>query len=202
MDITPRDLAALTFAAEQYALPAELWALVLDAPERVGRRRAAALERAGYVRRPRLLNRSWVVPTPAGLRFAGLPYAPWSPVGWRLEHVAACARLRLHLVAEHPGSTWESDRALRHYWSVPERKLARVRVGDGALVLDGGRRVGIELELTRKAAHRYAPAVADVDPRVAEVWWFTPSPGWLYRLLQDTPASVPQLVRSLPEGVV
>jgi hypothetical protein len=201
VDITPRDLAALTFAAEQYALPVELWSRVLGAPERVGRRRAAVLERAGYVQRQRLLNRAWVVPTPAGLRFAGLPYSPWAPAGWKLAHTEAVARLRLHLERAHAGVRWESERAIRHYWSVPERKLARVRVADGALELADGRRIGVELELSRKAMHRYGPAVADSDPRVAEVWWFTPDPEWLQRVLAEIPAPCPQVVLPLPEGV-
>jgi hypothetical protein len=215
VEVTSRDAATLRFAGDQYAIPTDVYRVVLGRAraepgtppggptERVARRRADRLAAAGLARRERILGVAWLIPTRRGLEFAGLPYDPWEPVGWKLAHVAAVARLRLALEAAYPGSTWRSERAIRHYWQAPERKGARVRIPDGALALVSGAMIGIELELHPKAAHRYGPIVADVDPGLDEVWWFTTVPGWLERtLLGVSGSAIAQRVQPIPEGVI
>ena len=46
---------------------------------------------------------AWVVPTAAGLAFAGLPYLPWRPAYGRLAHVHAVSVVRLALEVAAPG---------------------------------------------------------------------------------------------------
>jgi hypothetical protein len=168
----------------------------------VARKHAARLERAGLANRRTVLGRPWLVPTRAGLGFAGLDYERWEPVGWKLAHLAAVARLRMDLEAHHPTATWESERAIRARW---HGTGARVRIPDGAVTMADGRRVAVEVELHRKARHRYAPIVAEQDPAWDEVMWFT-RPGdvdWLEAVLAELPkpARPVHRVTTLPEGV-
>jgi hypothetical protein len=168
----------------------------------LARRHAARLERAGYASRQTVLARPWLVPSKAGLTFAGLDYAAWQPVGWKLAHLATVARLRLNLEASVPGARWESERAIRARW---HGTGARVRIPDGAVTLADGRRVAVEVELHRKAARRYGPICQDQDPAWDECMWFT-RPGdvdWLEAVLAEVPkpARPVHRVQALPEGV-
>jgi hypothetical protein len=140
----------------------------------------------------------WLVPTRKGLHYAGLEFAAWSLAGWKAAHLAAVCRMRLHLERQYPGAGWESERQCRARW---HGTGARVRIPDGILG-QPGRRIGIEVELHRKAAHRYEAILADLDPELAEVWWFVGGRDvvWLGRVLADIPCAVPQRVVELPEG--
>jgi hypothetical protein len=64
-----------------------------------------------------------------------------------------------------------------------------VRIPDGILGRPG-RRIGIEVELHRKAAHRYDGILADLDPELSEVWWFCRLSDLPW--LRDTLAAVPR----------
>ena len=54
-------------------------------------RRLGRWERAGWAERRRLLGQTWVLPTRAGLRLAGLEFDPWTPALDRLAHHHAVA---------------------------------------------------------------------------------------------------------------
>jgi hypothetical protein len=198
--MTERDLRALRFAGEQYAVPmatvADLIAPGLRAGAQVARRTAGRLEALGYADRRPLLGQAWLTPTRAGLRAAGLPYRVLVPPEGQLEHVATVARLRLHLAAAYPGATWESERSIREHWGG-----TRVRRADGAL-WQPGTGIGIEVELHVKRPERYAGIVHDTDPGWSAVWWFTPAA--LVPLLTDrlaTAGGTAHRVYPLPEGV-
>jgi hypothetical protein len=128
---TARDGAALAWIGEQFGVRADVAALVLanysQRSEPLSRRTVRVQldrwERAGLILRQRLYGRSWVVPTSAGLAFAGLPYTPWRPAYGRLAHVHAVSVVRLALEAEHPG--------LRERW-ISERARERERRAQGA----------------------------------------------------------------------
>jgi hypothetical protein len=128
----------------------------------------------------------WLVPTRRGLRYAGLEYDTWSLVGWKGDHVAGVARLRLALLRLYPGAVWTSERAIRSRWA---NSGARVRFADGQLDLPDGRCVGVELELHRKKRFEYAGIGRDVDPAFDEVWWFCPAADreWLADVLDEIP---------------
>jgi hypothetical protein len=180
-------LAVLRFAVEQFALPMAMVAELVRrgddvtsqaVAERVARRLAARLEAGHYTRRVSVAGQTWMVPTGLGLALGmaegqSLPYAIWHPVGWKLEHVATVARLRLALVDAFPGSSWESERAIRRRW---HNTGARVRHADGGLHLPSGAAAGIEVELHTKRQSLYDGIVGDVDPAwSAGCWWFAPA---------------------------
>lgn len=118
--LTARDGAALAWIGEQFGVRTDVAALVIanhsQRSEPLSRRTVRVQldrwERAGLVLRQRLYGRSWVVPTSAGLAFAGLPYTPWRPSYGRLAHVHAVSVVRLALEAAAPGLAWISERAL------------------------------------------------------------------------------------------
>jgi len=207
--LTERDLRVLTWVGEMYAVDLDVLAELVArwSPGRVAdgsrgplaRSQAGRLERAGVASRRTVLGRPWLVPSRRGLEFAGLPYAAWEPVGWKLDHLAAVARLRLELETGY--TSWESERAIRARW---HGSGARVRIPDGAVTLPDGRRVAVEVELHRKARHRYGPIVAEQDPRWDECMWFV-RPGdvaWLSSVLEDVakPARPVHRVATLPDG--
>jgi hypothetical protein len=210
--LTERDLRVLTWVGEQYAVDLDVLGLLLArwSPGSVAagsrgplaRSQAGRLERAGCASRRTVLGRPWLVPTRAGIGFAGLPYGAWEPVGWKLAHLATVARLRLCMEGEHPEAAWESERAIRARW---HGTGARVRIPDGALTMPDGRRIAVEVELHRKARHRYAPIVAEQDPAWDECWWFTrpADSAWVRAVLAELPKPARPVhgVWTLPDGV-
>jgi hypothetical protein len=197
---TQRDLDVLRWLGEMYGAPLSVVAQLYGVAARDTRRHAARLERAGFASRQRGPADTWLVPTRRGLRYAGLEYETWELIGWKAAHLAAVCRMRLHLEGRFPGAGWESERACRARW---HGTGARVRIPDGILG-QPGRRIAIEVELHRKAAHRYEGILADLDLEVPEVWWFVRGGdvAWLRRVLADIPCAVAQHVHELPQGVL
>jgi hypothetical protein len=200
--LTARDGAALAWIGEQYAVLADVAAVVLGrlaqpSPHlsRTSRPRSSTTtvshrtlrvqldrwERAGLVLRERLYGRTWIVPTAAGLAFAGLPYSPWRPAWSRLAHVHAVSVVRLALEAEHPD--------LRERW-ISERALARERrQEDGAWHLpDGAVEVPappdrpqlrralhvVEVELTPKSRLNLGEVIKTLGGNTVAVTYFAP----------------------------
>jgi hypothetical protein len=182
-----------------YAAPLSVVGQLYGVGQRDTRRHAARLEQAGFASRQRSPAEVWLVPTRAGLRYAGLDYERWDLVGWKAAHMAAVCRMRLALEAKFPGASWESERAIRARW---HGSGARVRIPDG-IIGDHPRRIGIEVELHRKAAHRYEGIIADRDPDLSACWWFVRPADvvWLRRVLDEIPCPIDQLVFELPGGV-
>jgi hypothetical protein len=214
--ITRRDLEVLTFAGEQFGLPmavvAELVArhaaatrpLGASAAAAVARRTAARLEAGGFAERLAVAGAVWLVPTARGLAFCRQgeqrAWETWRPAAWKLQHVAAVARLRLVLTDRHPEARWESERSIRRRWA---GSGARVRYADAGLHFPDGRAVGVECELHVKAPHLYEGIAADQDPAwTAGVWWFCPAGQVeLLRRRLDDAGTVGHQVHALPEGV-
>jgi len=186
--VTSRDLRVLQFAVEMFGVPmtvaAELIARDPDSAtlsarnaETVARRTAARLEAGRWARRLTVAGQVWLVPTGPGLELAKAEgqeqaYDVWHPVGWKLEHVAAAARLRLALEDRYPDAVWISERETRRRW---HGTGARVRKCDGGLRWPDGTATGVEVELHVKGLHLYEGIVADRDPEWAAIWWFTPA---------------------------
>jgi hypothetical protein len=196
---TGRDVAVLRWLGEMYGAPLSVVADLYGVGDRAARRYAARLVQAGFASRQLSPAEGWLVPTRAGLHYAGLKYEQWSLVGWKAAHLAAVCRMRLHFERKFAGAPWESERAIRARW---HGTGARVRIPDGILG-EGPRRVGVEVELHRKAAHRYEGILADRDPDLSACWWFVQPAdvAWLRRVLDDIPCPIDQLVFELPEGV-
>jgi len=167
--VTARDAAALRFVGEQYAIRDDVLAVVLGrlspgAPQAAGmlgartlRQRLGRWKEAGWVERRRLLGRTWVLPTRAGLRLAGVEFDPWEPAESRLAHHHAVTLVRLAREPIPGRGGWVCEREL---WR--RRGRASWHLADGALpapVLPSWQAQGIdrawelvEVELHQKPA--------------------------------------------------
>jgi hypothetical protein len=199
---THRDVAALAWVAEQYAVRADVLGLLLGrlSPEVPGtvhaweyatgqRAELPALAeatvryhlrrwlRAGWVYPQRALGRTWIVPTPRGLALAGVDYRPWSLVPSRLAHVHAVALVRLAIEAANPEAQWVSERELA-------RLRAQQRAGwwlpDGGVVVadvavNGGPPLHtIEVELTPKHLAKLGQVFEARYPGEVQTTYFAP----------------------------
>ncbi len=185
--VTARDLAALRFVGEQYAVRVDVAAVLLArlAPEPVGqlsrrtvRQRLSRWEQAGWVERRRLLGQTWVLPTRAGLRLADLEFDGWEPAASRLAHHHAVAILRLAREPVPGQGGWVCEREL---WR--RRGRASWHLADGALpapVPAGWQGIDqawelIEVELHQKARPRLVAALKSRAPHTACITYYVPA---------------------------
>ena len=190
-EATARDLAALRFVGEQYAARLDVLAVVLgrlspgqpQAAGRLGfrtvRQRVERWEHAGWASRRRMLGHTWVLPTRAGLRLAGLEFTCWEPTLDRLAHHHAAAVVRLAREPIPGQGGWLCEREL---WR--RRGKAGWHLADAALpvpVPAGWQQQGIdqawelvEVELTQKARPRVLAALKTRAPHTARVTYYVP----------------------------
>jgi hypothetical protein len=184
---TARDLAVLRFVGEQYTARVDVAAVLLArlAPEPVGqlsrrtvRQRLSRWEQAGWTSRRRMLGHTWVLPTRAGMRLAGLELDPWMPALDRLAHHHAAAVVRLHREPVPGQGGWVCEREL---WR--RRGKASWHLADGALpapVPASWRGIDqawelVEVELTQKARPRVVAALKTRPPHTALVTYYVPA---------------------------
>jgi hypothetical protein len=210
--LTARDAAVLRFVGEQYAVRDDVLAVLLgrlspakpQAPGMLGprtlRQRLARWQQAGWVERRRLLGHTWVLPTRAGLRLAGLQFDCWEPAESRLAHYHAVALVRLAREPVPGQGGWVCERDL---WR--RRGKASWHLADGALpapVPPGWQGIGeawelIEVELTQKARPRLVAAVKTRAPHTARITYYVPTA--LHAALSAQLASVGRELGSRPE---
>jgi hypothetical protein len=187
---TARDLTALRWVGEQYAIRLDVATVLLtrlstvgpDAGRQLSRRavreQLGRWERAGWAERRRLLGQTWVTPTRAGLRLVGLDYDPWSPVLDRLDHHHAVAVVRLAREPVPGRGGWVAERAL---WR--RRGKASWHLADAALPMpvpttweQGISQAWelVEVELTQKARPRMVAALKTRPPHTAAVTYYVP----------------------------
>jgi hypothetical protein len=189
-EATARDLAALRFVGEQYAVRSDVLAVVLGrlspgqlrAAGRLGnrtvRQRLERWEAAGWAERRRLLDHTWVLATRAGLRLAGLALDPWKPALDRLAHHHAGAVVRLAREPVPGQDGWVCEREL---WR--RRGRASWHLADGALpapVPAGWQGIDqawelVEVELTQKARPRLVAALKTRPPHTAAITYYVPA---------------------------
>jgi hypothetical protein len=189
-EATARDLAALRFVGEHYAARSDVLASILGrlspaAPRSAGplghrtvRQRVERWEAAGWAVRRRMLDHTWVLPTRAGLRLAGLDFDPWTPALDRLAHHHAVAVVRLAREPIPGQSGWICEREL---WR--RRGKASWHLADGALPVavpadwQGIREAWelVEVELTQKARPRVVAAVKTRPPHTAQITYYVPA---------------------------
>jgi hypothetical protein len=219
---TARDLAALRFVGEQYAVRADVATVLLTRLSAAGPQRGSRLsrravreqlgrwEQAGWAERRRLLGHTWITLTRAGLRLCGLDYEVWSPALDRLDHHHAASVVRLHREPVPGQGGWVCERAL---WR--RRGKAAWHLADAALpapIPEGWEQQGIseaweliEVELTQKARPRVVAALKTRPPHTAQVTYYVPAS--LHGALQAQLASVvrelggrpPVTVQPLPQ---
>ncbi len=189
---TSRDLAALRFVGEQYAVRLDVLAVVLGRlsrgqlrtagrlGSRTVRQRVERWEAAGWAVRRRMLDHSWVLATRTGMRLAGLEFDPWTPALDRLDHhhVVAVVRLARESVPGQGG--WVCEREL---WR--RRGRASWHMADGALpasVPAGWQQQGIseaweqiEVELHQKTRPRVLAALKTRAPHTARITYYVPA---------------------------
>ena len=176
--ITERDIEALLFVADMYAVQADQLALVLGVAEPRARAIALGWRRCGYADSARIgPGRPWVWLTRAGLAACGLPYAAAAPALSRLAHLRAVVSVRLALEATPryaaAGAFWRSERRLRARAGgrvglrehIPD---AEVHWPDGAPVAFAGECWAIEAELTRKTVVRTAAIMREILSRTGD----------------------------------
>jgi hypothetical protein len=185
--VTARDLAALRFVGEQYAVRVDVAAVLLArlASEPVGqlsrrtvRQRLSRWEQAGWVERRRLLGQTWVLLTRAGLRLAGLEFDCWEPAASRLAHHHEVAVVRLAREPIPGQGGWVCEREL---WR--RRGKASWHLADGALpapVPATWKGISeawelVEVELHQKARPRVLAALKTRAPHTARITYYVPA---------------------------
>jgi hypothetical protein len=189
---TARDLAALRFVGEQYAVRLDVAAVLLTRLSVAGPERGSQLsrravreqlgrwEQAGWAERRRLLGHTWVTLTRTGLRLCGLEFEVWTPALDRLDHHHTAAVVRLHREPTPGQGGWVCERAL---WR--RRGKAAWHLADAALpapVPKAWAEQGIgeawelvEVELTQKARPRVVAALKTRPPHSAAVTYYVPA---------------------------
>ena len=176
--LTERDVAALLFVAEMYAVQLDQLAAVLGVSE--ARARAITLDwrRSAYAESARIgPGRPWVWLTRAGLAACGLPYTATSPALSRLAHLRAVVSVRLALEGTPgyaaAGAFWRGERRLRARAGsraglrehIPD---AEVHWPDGSPAAFAGECWAIEAELTRKTVARTAAIMREILTRTGD----------------------------------
>jgi hypothetical protein len=213
--LTARDAAALRFIGEQYAVRDDVLAVLLGrlSPTttlatgmlgpRTLRQRLGRWQQAGWVERRRMLGHTWVLPTRAGLRLAGLDFDVWEPAESRLAHHHAVALLRLHCEDAPGQGGWVCEREL---WR--RRGRASWHMADGALptaVPAGWQGIDqawelVEVELHQKARPRLVAALKTRPPHTARITYYVPAA--LHAALSAQLASVVRELGGRPEVAV
>jgi hypothetical protein len=173
-----RDIAALLFVADMYAVQLDQLAVVLGVSEARARAVALGWRRAGYAESARIgPGRPWVWLTRPGLAACGLPYAATSPALSRLAHLRAVVSVRLALEAAPgyaaAGAFWRGERRLRA--RAGSRAGLREHIPDGEVhwpdgppVAFAGECWAIEAELTRKTVARTAAIMREILTRTGD----------------------------------
>jgi len=193
--VSRRDLDALHWVGEQYAVRADQLAVWMNCNPRTVQRLLARLreQHLAEVRRLLMGEPAWAIPTVKGLRACGLQFGARRPRLGSLEHVAAVTEVRLHIQSRAGGSEWVCERVLAREKQTPQEHLA-----DGLVLLDG-RRIAIEVELTVKSKRRTRAIIDEMSRRYDTVLYYC-APGPL-RLISELAANGawPSLgVRQLP----
>jgi hypothetical protein len=176
--LTGRDIAALLFVADMYAVQLDQLAAVLGVSEARARTITLDWRRSAYAESARIgPGRPWVWLTRAGLAVCGLPYTATSPALSRLAHLRAVVSVRLALQAA-PGYTaagafWRGERRLRARAGgraglrehIPD---GEVHWPDGSPAAFAGECWAIEAELTRKTVARTAAIMREILTRTGD----------------------------------
>src|SRR5579859_936032 len=176
--LTERDIAALLFVADMYAVQLDHLAAVLGVTQTRARAIALDWRRARYAESARIgPGHPWLWLTRAGLAACGLPYTATSPALSRLAHLRAVAAVRLALEAAAgyapAGAFWRGERRLRA--RAGGRVGLREHIPDGEVHWPDGAPVGfagecwaIEAELSPKTVPRTAAIMREVLARTGD----------------------------------
>ena len=171
--LTPRDLEALKWIGEQFAIRVDhLPRLLGEGGNELSRRATRGVlerwTRAGFVvRRKVFANESaWVWLTRHGSNAGGGTFKLWVPKFGNLSHVYWVNEVRLQTRDKHPDVIWVCERTVR------KERSRGLHVPDAELVSPNGAKVAVEVELTQKSTARAASITQELASRYGTVWYF------------------------------
>lgn len=183
-ELTGRDVELLRYVTRHGVCTGDQLGRKFFAGSTATWRRLRILDDIGLVHR----QRTWwqgprvVLTTRVGAEVARADLPPATLRLEVLEHALSIVDLSEQLLAQHPASTWITERELRRdalralRADGMETRPSKVRTADGVLVL-GERRIAVELDLTAKRTEVYEGlfrAYAAM-PGLAGVFWFAKS---------------------------
>lgn len=193
--ITERDLSALRFVGEQYAVRCDQLARLLKRPDTgalsdsATRAVISRWEKAGLTASRKVIadEPKFVWLTRQGLAEVGLAFKPWTPTAASLAHIFWTNQVRMHTEDRHPEASWRSERELRKGRVMQSISTSRSHEVDAEIHLSRGV-VAVEVELTAKSVERRRSIMSEVAGRYTTVWYFaTPN---VLALLEDTRQAV------------
>lgn len=172
--LTPRDVSAMRWISEQFAVRVDQLPRVLtEGTQEVSRRTCrGVLERwtsADFVTRQKIFARepAWVWLTRHGSNACGGSFKLWVPKFGNLNHVYWVNEIRLRTAIKHPDVLWVCERSIR------KEQARGLHVPDAELVSSDGGRVAVEVELTQKSAARACAIARELASRYSTIWFFT-----------------------------
>ncbi len=164
MRLTQRNVSALRWLAEQFGAPLTVVADLYRVGDRAARRNAERLGRPDLASRLTVAGQQWVVPTRAGLRFAGFDVEVWVLRAWKLGRVEMSGGSGC---GWHPDAVWTSERATEQVAG----SGTRVRHTDAQLDSPMAAASGSSGSCREKHLE-YANISADIDLAIDEAWRF------------------------------
>lgn len=195
--ITDRDIKALTWIAQQYAISLDHLSLLLarlPSPAGPGAqtKQAGALttkrameivkrwETLGLVEKAWILHGQppWVWVTHTGLQLIAskgqTELRPYTPSAAKLEHIHQTNRARIFIEARRQDAIWYSERTIAAGIKA-ERGKRQAHRPDAVVRLDNGRHIAVEIELTNKTRARLNAILSELATSTMyhTVWYFT-----------------------------
>jgi len=185
--LTWRDLRALRFIGEQYAITHEqlerLLALFGEEParERVSQamayRTRARWARAGLAEARQVVSTEppivWL--TARGRQLVELDVKSWRPSMNTIRHVPAVAEVRLYMERSMREGEWVSERLLAGDQAVGRRGVSAGQRPDAEWRYGDGQVLAVEVELSQKEEGRLRRVMRDRLERYENVWYFAPA---------------------------
>jgi hypothetical protein len=185
---TPRDLTALRWIGEQYAVRLDQLAVLLARLTSVPTQTPGMLredtvyklikrwEQAGVVKYAVVLSQapSWVWLTREGLQQLDLPYRFWKPKAQGLAHLYAVNQARLWIEQRYPTALWRSERQLNHERGFSRKQARGPHRPDAEVEIDG-QRMAVEVELSDKVSGRLAAILYELARSYTGIWYFCPN---------------------------
>lgn len=186
--LTERDLLALKWVGEQYALRLDQLQILLGRYSSKSNHPGVTVDSTtawysarkwmdlGLAQAEKFLTKTptWIWLTPSGLRAVGLSFAPYTPSVEALEHIYWCGQARLYISKRRPTDHWRSERYLRQQLGgVGRGRGPRIgRIPDAALEKANGECIAIEIELSGKNRLRLAQLLCETVSKYATAWYF------------------------------
>jgi hypothetical protein len=192
--ITDRDLDALEWIAEQYAISIDHLCILLarladeDArdpkePGRITQKRAMYIvrrwEQLGLIEKAWILHGqpAWLWLTPEGLRLIAEQLGElrhYAPTPATINHIYYCNHARLVIEGRRQDAVWTGERIMKASMQKVERGSRRPHMPD-ATVLTNNRLIAVEVELAVKRAGQLDKILHELatNGQYQTVWYFT-----------------------------